>query len=157
MTAVFPTRLPVPITAIDGSSNGSSTRRVEAEVGADVREAGGERPRRPAKPLGRAEHRLVGEVDDDLGRAEAVDERHAVVARRSRSFSVPPTRIAPSHSYGSAASASRTTGAIVLPVDQRDGPRHRLAVTSRSIRPVYFSYSPVATSNWMIRSCPWNG
>ena len=25
MTAVFPTRLPVPITAIDGSSNGSNT------------------------------------------------------------------------------------------------------------------------------------
>ena len=86
-------------------------RRVEAEVGADVRETRRERARRPLEPLDRAEHGLVGEVDDDLRRPEAVDERHAVVAAVAfRSFSVPPTRIAPSHSYGSAASASRTTG-----------------------------------------------
>ena len=45
---------------------------------------------------------------------------------------------------------------VVLPVDERDRP-HRGAVTSRSIRPVYFSCSPVDVSNWMIRSCPWKG
>ena len=111
MTAVFPTRLPVPITAIDGSSNGSNAGGSKRKSAPTYGQPGRERPRRPAKALGRAEHRLVGEVDDDLGGAEAVDERHAVVARPSRSFSVPPTRIAPTHSYGSSASASRTTGA----------------------------------------------
>ena len=45
----------------------------------------------------------------------------------------------------------------MLAVDQRDGAAHPRVVTSRSIRPVYFSYSKVAVENWMIRSCPWNG
>ena len=79
MTAVFPTRLPVPITAIDGQLERLEVGRIEAKVGADVRQPGCERPRRPAEPLGRAEHGLVGEVDDELGAAEVVDERHAVV------------------------------------------------------------------------------
>ena len=54
---------------------------LEAEVGADVRQAGRERLARPAHPLGRAKHRFVGEVDDDVGRApvEPVHERHPVV------------------------------------------------------------------------------
>ena len=97
-TAVLPTRLPVPITATEGSGNASSSGWVEAEVGADVRQPGGERARHPAEPLGRPEHGLVGQVDDDLGPVESVDERHAVVGARPRSFSVPPTRIAPTHS-----------------------------------------------------------
>ena len=60
--------------ALAGSDHGDrrqlerlELRRVEAEVGADVRQACRERPRDPAEPLGRSEHRLVGEVDDDLG------------------------------------------------------------------------------------------
>jgi hypothetical protein len=85
-------------------------RRVEAEVGADVRQPGGERARHPAEALGRAEHGLVAQVDHHLRVTEAVDEWHAVVAA-GRSFSVPPTRIAPTHSYAKPASASRTTGA----------------------------------------------
>ena len=55
-------------------------RRIEAEVGADVREPGRERARGPAKPLGRPEHGLVGEVDDELGARRS--RRRA--ARRSR-------------------------------------------------------------------------
>ena len=43
---------------------------------------------------------------------------------------------------------------IVLAVDERHRTRagHRRALTSRSILPVYFSYSPVRRSNWMISS-----
>ncbi len=55
--------------------------RVEAEVGADVRTPERERARGPQQPLARPEHRLVGEVDDDL-RVHVVepgDERHAVL------------------------------------------------------------------------------
>src|SRR5437588_279517 len=47
-------------------------------------------------------------------------------------------------------------GRIVLPVDDDDR-FHRRAVTSPSIRAVYFSNSSVSTRNWMIFSCPWNG
>ena len=41
-------------------------RRVEAKVRADVREAVRQHPARDTKALARPEHRLVGEVDDDL-------------------------------------------------------------------------------------------
>ena len=50
----------------------------EAKVGADVREAGRERTRRPAEALAGAEHRLVGEIDDELRVAEIREQRHAV-------------------------------------------------------------------------------
>ena len=132
--------------------------RVEAEVGADVRQAGRERARGPAEALGRAEHRLVREVDDHLGVRRSRRRAGRRSRRRRAASRVPPTRIAPTHSYGSSASASRTTGAIVLAVDQGDGlvitasssPRARSArCTSRT--------RAVARSNWMIRSCPWNG
>jgi len=48
-------------------------------------------------------------------------------------------------------------GRIVLAVDDRDRAPHPLVVTSRSILPVYFSYSNVSVENWMIRSSPWKG
>ena len=69
---------------------------------------------------------------------------------------MPPTSITPTNSYGSSASASRTTSRIVLAVDKRDG-LHRFVVTSPSIRAVYFSYVFVSVENWMMRSWPWNG
>ena len=112
MTAVFPTRLPVPITAIDGSCERLERRRVEAEVGADVREPGGERPRRPAEPLAGPEHRLVGQVDHDVGprpSPKSSTERHAVV-RVAAQLLRAADEDRPAHSYGSSASASRTTG-----------------------------------------------
>ncbi len=55
-------------------------RRVEAKVGAEVRQPGGKRARRPAEALLGPEHGLVGEVDDELGVAEAIER----AARRSR-------------------------------------------------------------------------
>ena len=54
-------------------------RRVEAEVGADVREAEREKARSEREPKLRRQHRLVGEVDDDLGVARLLDDRDAVV------------------------------------------------------------------------------
>ncbi len=46
---------------------------------------------------------------------------------------------------------------VVLAVDDRDRASHPRVVTSRSILPVYFSYSKVSVENWMIRSSPWKG
>ena len=66
MTAVLPTRLPVPITASDGSSNGSYSGGSKREVGALVRDPEREHRLASAEPLARPEHRLVREVDDDL-------------------------------------------------------------------------------------------
>ena len=43
-------------------------RRLEAEVGADVRNPEREDAAREREALRRPEHRLVGEVDDDVGR-----------------------------------------------------------------------------------------
>ena len=48
-------------------------------------------------------------------------------------------------------------GRVVLAVDDRDRAPHPLVVTSRSIFPVYFSYSNVSVENWMMRSSPWKG
>ena len=56
-------------------------RRLEAEVGADVRQPERERAARPEEAAARSEHRLVGEVEDDvrLDGVERLDERHPVV------------------------------------------------------------------------------
>ena len=110
----------------------------------------GSRRRRTAGPAASAcdaqrkrsagpEHRLVGEVDHDLGvrrsrrRAARRSPRRRAASRCRRRGSRRPTRTA-------APAARRARRRVVLPVDQRDRP-HRRAVTSRSIRPVYFSYS----------------
>ena len=42
-------------------------------------------------------------------------------------------------------------------VDDAQSAHQVLAVTSSSIRVVYFSNASVSVENWMIRSCPWNG
>src|SRR5437660_12294789 len=58
-------------------------RRLEPEVGALVAQPGRKRTAREPKAVRRREHRLVREVDDDLGPLEAVlellQERDAVV------------------------------------------------------------------------------
>ena len=151
--ALARSRSPRSTGSSNGSSCGGSKRKSAPTYGSPAASARDAQRKRSARP----EHRLVGEVDDDLGAVEA-RRRAARRSRRRRAASrVPPTRIAPTHSYGSAAQRVAHDGRVVLAVDQRDRAHHRLAVTSRSIRPVYFSYSPVARSNWMIRSCPWNG
>src|SRR5262249_30989813 len=127
----------------------------EAEVGADVREPGGEGARGPAHPRGRVEHRLVGEVDRDLGAVEAVHERYSVLGRAAQLLRAAdedrPDPFVRQRREGLAHDRGR-----VLAVDECDR-LHRRAVTSVAIRSVYFSYSSVSRSNWMIRSWPWNG
>jgi len=148
--------LPGPDHRDRGELERLQARRVEAEVGAYVRQPGGERTGRPAKSLRRPEHRLVREVDDDVCPVEALDERHPIVASLSQLLGATDHDRADElvRQRGERITHHRR---VVLAVDEGNGTRHRLAVTSRSIRPVYFSYSPVARSNWMIRSWPWKG
>ena len=130
-------------------------RGVEAKVGADVREPGRQRARGPGKPRVRAEDRLVRQVDDHLGVAEVREQRHAVALALAQLLA------AADEDGADPLVGERVEGAPddvrgVLAVDQ--GHRsHRFAVTSLSIFDVYFSYSSVSVSNWIIRSCPWNG
>ena len=108
VTAVFPTRLPVPITAIDGRSNasscGGSNRKSAPTYGRPAASARETQRNRSAGPSTGSSDRST----TTSAPREAVDQRNAVVGR-SRSFSVPPTRIAPTQSYERAVSASRTT------------------------------------------------
>ena len=97
VTAVFPTRLPVPITAIEGvpigSKRGGSSRKSAPSYGTPSASD----TRREPEARGRPEHGLVGEVEHDVGGVlgDRLLERGARAARRSRSpprsFSVPPT------------------------------------------------------------------
>ena len=138
-------------------------RRVEPEVGALVGETEGEHAACERETLGRAEDGLVGEVEHDVRqmplqrRLDRRLERHAVVL-------VAATELLDSadqhrgHDVIVDLLERRThDGRIVLAVDDRHHTSHPLVVTSRSIRPVYFSYSNVSLENWMIRSSPWNG
>ncbi len=137
-------------------------RRVEAEVRARVGDPRGEHAARDEEALARAEHRLVGEVVDELrlaGRERLVEvavDRHAVL--------VPATQLllaAGEPGAGDLVGQRRERvpddGRVVLAVDHHERARHVRVVTSPSIRAVYFSNARVSVENWMIRSCPWNG
>ena len=130
-------------------------RRVEAEVGADVRDAVGEEPARKMEPRPRVEHRLVGQIDRDLGVAGLAHDRHAVVRRAAQLLGAADEHHADELVRQLGERIAHDVG-IVLPVDDRDRP-HRLLVTSPSIRAVYFSYVFVSVENWMMRSWSWNG
>ena len=161
MTAVLPTRLPVPITATDGVADRLEARRVEPEVGALVRHAERERARARAEARRRPEHGLVGEVENDVGRVlgdrrlERGRERHAVLLAAAQLLGAADEH-AGNDLVGQLDESIPDHGGVVLPVDHGDGP-HERDVTSDSIRPVYFSYSKVSVENWMMRSCPWKG
>ena len=77
--------LPDPLAQADHRERRSldriERRRVEAEVGSDVRQPEREHARGPEHPLARPEYRLVGEVDNEirLDGVERVHERQAVV------------------------------------------------------------------------------
>ena len=89
-------------------------------------------------------------------------ERNAEVGGRSQLLAAPDEHRA-DDVVGKLGERFAHDGRVVLAVDERDRTaephraRHPRLVTSRSILPVYFSYSSVSESNWMIRSCPWNG
>ena len=137
-------------------------RRLEAEVGADVGDAGGQRPRCEREPLRRPEHRLVGQIDHDVGpvlgdrRLEVGAERHAVVLAAAQLL-----RAADEHGgdevVGQLGERVADDRRVVLPVDHGNRPAQLRDESSPSIRAVYFSNSSVSVENWMIRSWPWNG
>ena len=136
--------------------------RVEAKVGADVRQPERENPARDGEALARAEHRLVREVDHDLRlelrdrRLEVVHDRHAVVVPAAQLLG-PAREPDAEELVGQGGERVAHHGRVVLPVCDRQRSHQVLAVTSSSIRVVYFSNASVSVENWMIRSCPWNG
>ena len=134
-------------------------RRVEAEVGADVRQPERERPRRPEHPLPRPEHRLVGEVDHEvhLDRVERVDERDAVVVVTRRELLRPADEQRADDVVRKRLERIAHDRRVVLAVDEGQSAFAHVERTSSSIRAVYFSYVFVSVENWMIRSCSWNG
>ena len=160
MTAVLPRRLPVPITASDGRSNGSYVGNAKREIGALVGDAEREEPARQPEPLARTEDRLVGDVHGDL-RLEPRDrllevgrKRYAVLVAADELLGPPDEERADDlvRNLGQGVAHDRR---VVLSINQRQRPH--LVVTSPSIRAVYFSNARVSSENWMIRSCPWNG
>ena len=116
---------------------------------------------REPKALARAEHRLVGEIDDRLGlelddrRLQIVHERDAVLLASAELLRAADEE-RPDEVVRQLAERVAHDRGVVLAVDQGDRARHRV-VTSPSIRAVYFSNASVSVENWMIFSCPWNG
>ncbi len=145
-----------------GNVHGRERRSVEAEIGPLVRQPVDEDAAGERHPLDRPEHRVVRQVEHELGRVrgdrlvDPAGERHAVVLAAAQLLAA-----ADEHCRDDVVRhrGQRVPhdGRVVLTVDQRDDARHPRVVTSRSILPVYFSYSNVEVENWMIRSCPWNG
>lgn len=135
-------------------------RRLESEVGPFVRNAERDHLGREDEPLARAEHRFVREVEHDLGLehvdrlGDRGDERHAVVLTAAELLGAADENSG-DHPVVEKVERLRDDGRVVLAVDEGDRPAsaHR-DVTSRSILPVYFSYSNVSVENWMIRSEP---
>ena len=158
MIAVLPTRLPVPDDPDRGQRERLQHGWVEAEVGADVRQPGREHAAREVEALPRAEHGLVGEVDDErrpvLGerRVQVVDDRDAVVGALAQLLGAADD-VGGDEVVRELRERRLHDRRVVLSVDQGEGTqRHERVVTSSSIRPVYFSYSNVSSENWMIRS-----
>jgi hypothetical protein len=112
-------------------------RRVEAEVGADVRQAEREEARREREPQLRRQDRLVGEVDDDLRVARMLDDRHAVGRLAAQLLGAADEDHADELVRELVERLAHDIR-VVLAVDDGDRP-HRCDVTSPSIRAVYFS------------------
>ena len=133
--------------------------RVEAEVGADIREPGGEHSAREPEALLRAEHRLVREVDHELrpvlgqGEVEIVAEDDSVIRVAAQLLGA-SDEVCGDELVRQLLQRRPNDRRVVLTIDQCERARHERVVTSSSIRPVYFSYSKVSSENWMIRSWP---
>ena len=135
-------RLPDPLAQADHGKRRCrerlERRRLEAKVGADVRQAERERTRCPQHPLPRPQHRLVGEVDHEIRRhgVEGVDEGDAVVLA-SPDLLRPADEERPDDLVGKRRKRVPHDRRVVLSVDQ-DKSSH-VDRTSSSIRAVYFS------------------
>ena len=166
MTAVFPTRLPVPITASVGTSTasirGGAKRKSGPSYGtpsASARLTSASRSRGPR----------TGSSDRSSTRSGWC-VRHRGLERRLEGDAVPVDVCAQllrpadedrgDNEVLDLFEGGAHDGRVVLPVDDRDSTSRRAhprVVTSCSILLVYFSYSNVSVENWMMRSSPWNG
>src|SRR5262249_51129105 len=157
-TAVFPIRLPSPITASDGVPTGSSRGGAEGETAAPDRGPEGKGRGAPSTRAPRPEDGLVREVDHEIRvcRVERLDERDAVIVSTAQ-------LLGPAHEQRTDDVVRQRLERVphdrreVLAVDERDRAIAHNERTSSSIFAVYFSYVFVSVENWMIRSCPWNG
>ena len=157
----LPDALPRPHDGDRGQRERSPLRRIEAEVRPDVRDAAGEHPADERETLGRAEHGLVGEVDDDVRRVrgdrglDVGGERDAVVLT-SAQLLLPADENGGGEVVRKLRESVTHDGGVVLAVDDRNRP-HVRAVTSSSMAPVNFAYSSVSSEKETSRSWPWNG
>src|SRR5439155_12574671 len=128
-------------------------RRVEAEVGSDVRQTGREHPGGEQQPLAWPEDWLVRQVDNELRPREPflqrLEQRHADVVRAAQLLrpAGEPRTDDLVWQLGERVPHDRR---VVLPVHDGQRAPHDRVVTSDSIRPVYFSYASVSVENWMI-------
>src|ERR671931_677910 len=119
---------------------------------AGVRNPGGEHTAREPEPCGRAEHRLVREIEDEI-RLELAQRQIEVVVSRNAVVRLAPQLLGPAEHHG----ADELVGqrgervadrrCVVLAVDQGKSARHLCEVTSSSIRAVYFSNARVSVEN----------
>ena len=100
----------------------------------------------------RIEHRLVGQVDRDLGAARPLFHDRYAVVRRAAQLLRPTDEAHGDELVRQLVQRGPHDVRIVLAVD--DGDRPHRAVTSFSMRAVYFSYVFVSVENWMIFSWP---
>ena len=159
-------RLADPFAGSDDADRGQVERlqlgRIEAKVRADVRDAVRQHPARDAKALTRPQHRLVGEVDDDLGLEigqcplQVVEQEDAVLVVAAQLFGA-PDEPRPTEVVRKGRQRVLHHRRVVLSVDDRQRAGHDRVVTSPSMRAVYFSNARVSVENWMIFSWPWNG
>ena len=145
VTAVFPTRLPVPITAIDGSSNGwnvgGSKRKSAPTYGMpSARKRDASASRSSGVSTGSSERSTTISAV-----ARLLDDRDAVVRLAAQLLGAADEHDA-DELVGQLVERLTDDLGIVLPVDDRNG-SHRFDVTSPSIRAVYFSYVFVSVEN----------
>ena len=150
------------------AGKGLEQRRVEPEVRADVREPGREHRAREPETLHRPEHRLVGEVDDEV-RAKQADRLLDAAHDPDSVVLAPAELLGPADEHRAddlvRKLCDRVTddGCVVLAVDEcertdslRASPHVRV-VTSSSMAPVNFAYSSVSSENVTSLTCPWKG
>ena len=157
----LPNALPRSHDGNRGHFEWSPRRRIEPEVGPDVRDAAGQHSAGERETLGRPEHGLVGEVDDDVGcmrgdRGLDVGGERQPVLLTSAQLLVPADENCGGEVIRKLRESVTHDGGIVLAVDDRNRP-HVRAVTSSSIVPVNFAYSSVSSEKDTSRSWPWNG
>ena len=160
-------RLPDPLARPDHGErrdvHDDGRRRVEAEVRPLVGQAEREHAAREREPLRRPEHRLVREVEDEVGLVALDRDLDGRLERHAVAVDVAAQLLGAADEHGrhdeivDLLERRSDDGRVVLAVDDRDHASHPLVVTSSSMRPVYFSYANVSVENWMIRSSPWKG